>query len=240
MSRPRILAKETVPRPPASFGHSFSFAEYKTDSGVETTPPARPFDLHRQLSDGYISADSSIMPASTHAGAQDSPPQRLEDVREIDAQSNASSATADAAAVELGEMGHQLDSRAQEHNRISTLRSFVQQWRETSAKTREKTEIIARKEKAEKSALDIPLGGRFTDNGQELTSSLSKKRITQTTDTTQAFMLAEKEAHDRKIWATGTFTRIISQVAKKEKRGQGPSSRMANLGIYCARRWPYL
>lgn len=138
-----------------------------------------------------MSADSSIMPASTHPGAEDSPPGRVDDMQEIDARSNASSATADGA-VELVPATRQLDTRAQEHNRISTLRSFVQQWRETSAKTKEKSEIHARKEKAEQSALDIPLGVQFTGNQQDFTKSMSQKRITQKMDTTQAFMLAEK------------------------------------------------
>ena len=186
-AKPSTPAKDIVPTP-ASFGHSFSFTDYKTDSGIETTPPARPFERNYLLSDDNMSAstDSSIMPASTHA--QKSPPQRWVDIINLDAQSNVSSSSDDMEATDAI-----LEHHAAQHDRISTLRNFIQRWRETSVKIKEKPgEDDIRKERAEQSALDIPLGARYTDVPLDFTKSKSRRKITERIDSTQAFMLAEK------------------------------------------------
>jgi hypothetical protein len=132
------------------------------------------------------STDTSIMPASTHA--HNSPPRRLTEIISLDAQSNASSASAD-----VGGIDPELEYHAEQHDRISTLRNFVQRWRETSVKTKDSkpSEDDVKKAKAEQSALTIPLGARFTDSQPDFTKSM-KKRISQRTDATQAFILAEK------------------------------------------------
>jgi hypothetical protein len=159
---------------------------------VDTTPPARPFDLKRELSDGYTSAASSVLPASTRADAHGSPPIESKDLRMSDTKSNASSDTDAGRPNRASPLKVSLVTQAQEHNRLATLRNSVQQWRE-SVKDKEKSlELNARKERAEESARSVSLGARFINPNQIPVQSAHRKRIIRESEATQDFISAEK------------------------------------------------
>jgi hypothetical protein len=154
---------------------------------TDTTPPARPFDRRAGLSDTDASATSSLRPASSRGDARELI--QSNGIRNYGAESHASTDTeAVGATPEVPVQG----------TRLNTLKSFVQQWRDTSdnGKPNDSTEASIyreqRKAQAEQTALQIPLESRFTDPRKEFTNSTSKKRIMYEADATQTFMMAEK------------------------------------------------
>jgi hypothetical protein len=210
---------------------SLSFTDPQSDSpSIETTPPARPFDINKQLTDEdtSFSTSSSVMPASTHAHARRLPAGESQVFSMSEDDSNGSSDTEDAQAAPNPKQVR-LASQAQEHDRISTLRSFVQQWREYSTKSREnRQELNARNERAEKIANDITLGARFSNHGGDFLSASTKKRITIEADATQMFIMAEEVSS----WLS---TRVIVQSEGSLRKlvtnkGYGPQR---HLPVFC-------
>ncbi|KAG8802206.1 hypothetical protein FRC17_006474, partial [Serendipita sp. 399] len=119
--RPPQLAH---PAPLPSQLTSFGPTNLSSDAtSVTSTVPARREGPRRQFSDGYASAASSVMPASTQADRRDVPKRTLK-LPESDEESSTESSDSD-------DHPHQmLHSQAQEHNRLSTLKNVVQQWRD--------------------------------------------------------------------------------------------------------------
>jgi hypothetical protein len=146
--------------------------------------------------------------------------------------SNGSSDTEDAQAAPNPKQVR-LASQAQEHDRISTLRSFVQQWREYSAKSREnRQELNARNERAEKIANDITLGARFSNHGGDFLSAPTKKRITIEADATQMFIMAEEVSSWLSarviVQSEGSLRKLVTN------KGYGPQR---HLPVFCL-NWP--
>ncbi|KAG8784450.1 hypothetical protein FRC15_003246 [Serendipita sp. 397] len=214
------IGPERIAQPtPSALNHtSYSLTDLSSDTtSVVSVIPARREGPRKQFSDGYISAASSVMPASTQADGKERVHRTLR-LPESDDETTSESSDNEA----VLPLRHQLlHSQAQEHNRLSTLKGVVQQWRDVSARSRAKLqERSLQLEKAEKSAQEISLGVRFLTNDFDFTRSTPQKRLNKDQDETRIFMMAEKDAQDREnVWEERSFQRIAIQAAKRRTAG---------------------
>lgn len=197
-----------------SLSTSSSFTGLITDTNSALTKHVVPREgPRRHLSDGYVSGESSIRPPSTRGDEQDIIERPIHEP--LSKTASLVSSANDSDIIDLGPFSeHRIDL---DRNHISSLKSFVDKWRDTSSRSPDRgqdpQDIL---EKAEEMATQLPLGSHLGNTWRTSQKPVAKKRITEELDATQTFMMAEKKADDRlQVWAPKTFARLLTQTAKR-------------------------